>query len=125
MECRICHQPIVFVRGRFPHRSKTTTLAVHESESASLLQHPNSFLTNPHPGAQRKLRQALEEEHNAGAAKDTHPSTTESESPVEHTQPEPEPVYTRPNPEPSAESSQESSEETASERALAATNTFD
>lgn len=123
MECRICHQPIVFVRGRFPHRSKTTTLAVHESESASLLQHPNSFLTNPHPGAQRKLRQALEEEHNAGTAKDNHSKATESESPVEHTRTEP--VYAQPNPEPSAESSQENPEETASERALAATNTFD
>jgi hypothetical protein len=83
MECRICHQPIVFVRGRFPHRSKTTTLAVHESESASLLQHPNSFLTNPHPGAQRKLRQALEEEHNADTANNNHPRAIESESPVE------------------------------------------
>jgi hypothetical protein len=123
MECRICHQPIVFVRGRFPHRSKTTTLAVHESESASLLQHPNSFLTNPHPGAQRKLRQALEEEHNADTAKNNHPRAIESESPVEHAQPEP--VYAQPNSEPSAESPPENSEEKASERALAATNTFD
>lgn len=123
MECRICHQPIVFVRGRFPHRSKTTTLAVHESESAALLQHPNSFLTNPHPGAQRKLRQALEEAHNTDPAKNDQPKATESESPVEHAQPEP--VYVQSDSEPSSESPQEKSGEAASEKALAAANAFD
>lgn len=123
MECRICHQPIVFVRGRFPHRSKTTTLAVHESEAASLLQHPHSFLTNPHPGAQRKLRQALEEEHQADTAKNDHPGATESASFAEHAQPEP--VPSRSSLESFAESSEENPERAESEKALAARNTFD
>jgi hypothetical protein len=63
MECRICHQSIGFVRGRFPNRKKTTTLAVHENEIPTLMQQTNSVLVNPHPGAQRKLRQELEAHH--------------------------------------------------------------
>jgi hypothetical protein len=68
MECRICHQPISFIRGRFPDRRKTATLAVHESELPSLLQQTNSTVVTPHPGAQRKLRQELEEQHRRTAA---------------------------------------------------------
>ena len=63
MECRICHVSIGFVRGRFPNRKKTTTLAVHENEIPTLLQQTNSVIVNPHPGAQRKLRQELEAHH--------------------------------------------------------------
>jgi len=63
MECRICHQSIGFLRGRFPERKKTTTLAVHEAEMPRLLQQVNCVIVNPHPGAQRKLRQELEAHH--------------------------------------------------------------
>jgi hypothetical protein len=123
MECRICHQPIVFVRGRFPHRTKTTTLAVHESESASLLQHPNSFLTNPHPGAQRKLRQALEEEHKTNTANNDQINETHSKPPAENVQPAPVQAY--PVSESVTDNPQENPEVTESEKAAAATNAFD
>lgn len=63
MECRICHQSIGFLRGRFPERKKTTTLAVHEAEMPMLLQQVSCVVVNPHPGAQRKLRQELEAHH--------------------------------------------------------------
>jgi hypothetical protein len=123
MECRICHQPIVFVRGRFPHRTKTTTLAVHESESASLLQHPNSFLTNPHPGAQRKLRQALEEEHTTNTANNDQLNETHLEPPAESAQPAPVQAY--PGLESVPDTHQGNPEVAESEKAAAATNAFD
>jgi hypothetical protein len=65
MECRICHQSIGFLRGRFPERKKTTTLAVHETEMPRLLQQVSCVVVNPHPGAQRKLRQELEAHHSS------------------------------------------------------------
>ena len=78
MECRICHQSIGFLRGRFPERKKTTTLAVHETEMPRLLQQVNCVIVNPHPGAQRKLRQELEAHHSSHTTQSASNHTTAS-----------------------------------------------
>lgn len=88
MECRICHQPIGFIRGRFPERKKTTTLAVHESEMAALLEQGNRNVVAPHPGAQRKLRQELEANHRGGSAQTGNTATTTSDHAAADTSPE-------------------------------------
>lgn len=80
MECRICHQPIGFIRGRFPDRKKTTTLAVHESEMPALLEQGNRVVVAPHPGAQRKLRQDLETHHQGATAAQPERQTTGDEA---------------------------------------------
>jgi hypothetical protein len=87
MECRICHQSISFIRGRFPERKKTTTLAVHENEMPLLMQQTNSVIVNPHPGAQRKLRQELEAHH---PGQSTQPASSQAHNGDNFARPEPE-----------------------------------
>jgi hypothetical protein len=63
MECRICNQPISFVKGNHPGRKRKSTRAVHESELSEALIQANGEVVTPHPGAQRKLRQEFEGKH--------------------------------------------------------------
>jgi hypothetical protein len=63
MECRICHQPINFVRGSFPGRRRKTSIAVHEGEALRVLEQIRGEVVIPHPGTQRRLRLELEERH--------------------------------------------------------------
>lgn len=64
MECRICHQPIQFVRGRHPGHKRLVTLAVHDTDLSRVLASTQGEIVHPHPGAQRRLRQPLEAQHN-------------------------------------------------------------
>jgi hypothetical protein len=63
MECRICNQPIIFVKGSHPGRKRKSTRAVHESELSEALTQANGEVVTPHPGVQRKLRQEIEGKH--------------------------------------------------------------
>ncbi|HWQ32080.1 MAG TPA: hypothetical protein VNQ79_04290 [Blastocatellia bacterium] len=70
MECRICNQPIAFVRGHHPGGKRKATLAVHDSEVSEALERSNGEIVRPHPGAQRRLRLELEEKHRQQQAPD-------------------------------------------------------
>jgi hypothetical protein len=63
MECRICHQPISFVRGHYPGHKRQATRAVHNNELPRVLSESNGEVVQPHPGAGRRLRQELEAQH--------------------------------------------------------------
>ncbi|HZS04213.1 MAG TPA: hypothetical protein VFD58_05205 [Blastocatellia bacterium] len=63
MECRICNQPISFVKGAHPGRKRKSTEAVHDSELTEVLTQSNGEVVTPHPGAQRRLRIELETNH--------------------------------------------------------------
>ena len=63
MECRICNQPISFVKGSHPGRKRKSTRAVHESELSEALTQANGEVVTPHPGVQRKLRQEFAGKH--------------------------------------------------------------
>lgn len=66
MECRICHQPISFIKGTRPGQSRKATVAVHEHDLSRVLTEIHGEVVNPHPGNQRKLRQELENTHRQG-----------------------------------------------------------
>jgi len=63
MNCRVCNQSISFVKGRRAPNVKRATYAVHDSEVSQAMNHINGETVTPHPGSQRKLRQALEDAH--------------------------------------------------------------
>jgi hypothetical protein len=63
MECRVCNQPISFIKGSYPGRKRRSTRAVHESELSESLRQANGEIVTPHPGVQRKLRLELEGKH--------------------------------------------------------------
>jgi hypothetical protein len=63
MECRVCNQPISFIKGSYPGRKRRSTRAVHESELSESLRQANGEVVTPHPGVQRKLRLELEGKH--------------------------------------------------------------
>ncbi|HEX4946974.1 MAG TPA: DUF6335 family protein [Blastocatellia bacterium] len=64
MECRICHQPIHFIRGQHPGHKRRATLAVHDADLSRVLAETHGEIVHPHPGAARRLRQPLEAQHN-------------------------------------------------------------
>jgi hypothetical protein len=66
MECRICKQPISFVKGTRPGQSRKATVAVHDSELSQALADLHGEVVTPHPGSQRKLRLELEHSHHHG-----------------------------------------------------------
>lgn len=68
MECRICKQPISFIKGTRPGQSRKSTHAVHNSELTQILAAMNGEIVTPHPGTQRKLRMELEDSHRANQA---------------------------------------------------------
>jgi hypothetical protein len=80
MECRICNQPIRFVRGHHPGRKRLSTLAVHESEVPAVIEQTGGELVRPHPGAQRRLRLELEETHRNRTAADNQQMTAAAET---------------------------------------------
>lgn len=63
MECRICHQPISFIKGTRSGQSRKATVAVHDHELSQVLADMHGEIVTPHPGNQRKLRQELENTH--------------------------------------------------------------
>jgi len=68
MECRICNQPITFVRGHHPDGKRKSTRAVHDSELSAALARSNGEIVRPHPGAQRRLRIEMESKHQQSQA---------------------------------------------------------
>lgn len=66
MICRVCNQPISFVKGSRPGKRKRSSWAVHDSELSQALEQPGIEMVTPHPGNQRKLRQELEDAHRQG-----------------------------------------------------------
>jgi hypothetical protein len=66
MECRVCKQPISFIKGARPGQSRKSTIALHDSELSQVLAEMQGEVVVPHPGTQRKLRMDLEYKHNLG-----------------------------------------------------------
>ncbi len=63
MICRVCNQPISFVRGRYPGRKRKATQAIHDYEVQEILQQTHGEIVHPPSGAQRTLRIKLEANH--------------------------------------------------------------
>ena len=66
MECRICKQPISFVKGTRPGQKRKVTVAVHANEVSQAVADMQGEVVTPHPGSQRKLRMELEHSHRQG-----------------------------------------------------------
>ncbi len=66
MECRICHQPISFIKGTRAGQNRKATVAVHDQQLSQTLADMHGAVVTPHPGNQRKLRQELENTHRQG-----------------------------------------------------------
>ena len=60
MECRICKQPISFVKGTRAGQKRKVTVAVHANEVPQAVADMQGEVVTPHPGSQRKLRMELE-----------------------------------------------------------------
>lgn len=66
MICRVCNEPINFVKGSRPGKRKKASWAVHEKDLPQVMSQSQVEMVTPHPGNQRKLRQELEDSHRQG-----------------------------------------------------------
>ena len=66
MECRVCRQPISFLKAASAGQKRSTVKAVHESDLAGMMTQAPGEVVRPHPGTQRKLRLQLEKGHGGG-----------------------------------------------------------
>lgn len=93
MECRICKQPISFIKGTRSGQKRKVTVAVHDNEVSQAINEMQGEVVTPHPGSQRKLRMELEHAHRQGQGATGEMSRMEAVAGASQTnQPAPQPA---------------------------------
>jgi len=93
MECRICKQPISFIKGTRSGQKRKVTVAVHDNEVSQAINEMQGEVVTPHPGSQRKLRMELEHAHRQGQGAPGETSKMEAVAGASQTnQPAPQPA---------------------------------